>query len=108
MTHKNGLKQWFSTTGTWGPFHRDLEHYRNQNCIRKCLKIKYFSKKHKKSLLPGQLTPKQICTGTKDFKNILLGLEPKKVENHWSNELKTDDDFMIQMHGYQLSYICKA
>ena len=32
-------------------------------------------------MLPGQLTTEQIFTGTKDFKNILPGLEPEKVEN---------------------------
>ena len=36
-----------------------------------------------KNLLQGQLTIKQIFTGTKNFKNILPGLEPEKVENHW-------------------------
>ena len=44
----------------------------------------FLNKRHEKTKnpLPGQLTPKQIFTGIKDFKNILPGLEAEKVENH--------------------------
>ena len=63
--YQNRLQRWFSTagtrpgTGTCRPFHWDLQHYRNWKCIRKCIKIKYFSiKKDTKKNATGTIDQK--------------------------------------------------
>ena len=75
-----GQNQFFSTietcpgtgtgTGTWSPFHRDLEHYRNLKFIRKCIKISYYSVK--------SLEKKYV---TCDYKTIYRDFNQKRLRN---------------------------
>ena len=61
---RNSRNQWFSTagtrrgTGTWRPFYRDLKHYKNLKCIKKCIKIKHFSIKSNKTIFTGTIDHK--------------------------------------------------